>query len=67
MEVENARVSALCCCGMQMRTGRNAGLRCIVNPRRAPEFPSEIIAQAAEAPAGIGAHEAIAEGDDDGA
>ena len=52
-EVVAARVSGLCCCGITLRGGRNAGVRCITNPRRSPEMPSEIVVQAADVPAGV--------------
>lgn len=52
MEIPGARASVLCCCGMKLATGRDAGLRCIRNPKRTPECPSEIVVQPAVLPAG---------------
>lgn len=51
-EIEHPRIAGLCCCGITLSTGRNAGVRCIHNPKRTPECPSEIVVQAAEMPAG---------------
>lgn len=34
---------ALCCCGVKLRNGKNAGFRCLPNPDISPEMPSEII------------------------
>ncbi len=44
-EATAARASAICCCGIKMRTGRNAGIRCMPNPERTPEVPAEIVAE----------------------
>jgi len=33
----------LCACGVKLRTGKNAGLRCVRNPDIRPEAPAEII------------------------
>ena len=40
-EVEG-RVENLCACGARLRTGRNAGLRCVSHPPT-PDAPSEIV------------------------
>jgi hypothetical protein len=34
---------ALCCCGALLRTGKNAGLRCMRNQIKSPEAPEEIV------------------------
>lgn len=33
----------LCACGVKLRTGKNAGLRCVRNSDVRPEAPAEII------------------------
>ena len=33
----------LCCCGVALQSGANAGLRCMKNDARTPEQPQEII------------------------
>lgn len=35
----------LCACGMKMKGGKLFGLRCLVNPDRTPEVPSEVIVE----------------------
>lgn len=35
---------AACCCGIRLKTGADAGIRCQRNPAASPEFPSEIVA-----------------------
>lgn len=35
----------LCCCGIKLRGGRDAGIRCIKNPRRTPENPAHVVAE----------------------
>lgn len=52
MELAGGRPSVLCCCGMKLATGRDAAVRCVRNPKRTPELPSEIIVQAAQIPTG---------------
>lgn len=37
--------SVVCACGMKMKGGRLFGLRCLVNPEKTPEVPSEIIVE----------------------
>jgi hypothetical protein len=34
----------LCCCGMKLRTGRNAGYRCVKH-KPTPEMPAEIVVE----------------------
>jgi hypothetical protein len=43
VEVISAHVHGLCCCGMKLRNGKNANMRCIVNTKKCPEQPSEIV------------------------
>lgn len=50
-EREGRSPSVICSCGMKLKTGVDAGLRCSVNPDKSPEFPAEIIAALAEIPA----------------
>ena len=47
-EREGKTEAAVCCCGIKLKTGVDAGIRCQVNPDRSPEFPSEIVAAQAE-------------------
>lgn len=35
----------ICCCGLKLRTGIDAGVRCQVNEDRSPECPGEIVAE----------------------
>lgn len=35
----------LCCCGIKLRTNKDAGIRCVVNQSRTPENPAVIIAE----------------------
>lgn len=64
-EVLGGRPSALCCCGMKLATGRDAGVRCVRNPKRTTELTSEIIVEAASVPKGApGAHGGDMDDDD---
>lgn len=47
-EREGRTEAALCCCGIRLKTGVDAGIRCQPNPDPTPEFPSEIVAAQAE-------------------
>jgi hypothetical protein len=38
---------SICACGLKLRNGKSAGLRCAVNPNRTAELPSEIVAVSA--------------------
>lgn len=49
-EKRSTRPESLCACGITLRTGRNAGIRCIPNPSRTPECPAEIVAEEIAAP-----------------
>ena len=44
-ESEGRRETVLCCCGIKLKTGTDAGIRCVVNDNRSPECPSEIVAE----------------------
>lgn len=49
-EVVGDSSQCLCCCGIKLRTNKDAGIRCIVNPSRTPENPSYIVAEQVSAP-----------------
>jgi len=49
VEREGRGETAICCCGIKLKGGRDAGIRCEVNAERTPEFPSEIIATQVDA------------------
>lgn len=53
LEAEGRTEAAVCCCGMKLKTGVDAGIRCGVNHDRTPEFPSEITACQVAPPASI--------------
>lgn len=38
----------LCCCGVKLRRGVSAGLRCVKNPDVSPEVPATIIVKRVE-------------------
>lgn len=44
-EAEGRRESVLCCCGIKLKTGADAGIRCVVNNAPSPECPSQIVAE----------------------
>jgi hypothetical protein len=37
--------SVICCCGIRLRTGVDAGVRCVLNEAPSPECPLEIVAE----------------------
>jgi hypothetical protein len=39
--------SVICCCGIRLKTGADAGVRCVVNDAPSPECPLEIVAEQA--------------------
>ena len=43
IQVESDDVHDLCCCGVKLRNGKDAGLRCVPNPEQSPENPSAFI------------------------
>lgn len=48
IEREGKTEAVSCCCGIKLKTGVDAGIRCQRNPDPRPEFPSEIVAAQAE-------------------
>lgn len=50
LEAEGRSEAAICACGIKLRTGVDAGIRCQVNAEKSPEWPSEITAAQAEPP-----------------
>lgn len=47
VEKEAHAASAICACGIKLKTGVDAGIRCQVSENRTPEFPAEITAAVA--------------------
>lgn len=47
-EKKGAKASTICACGMKLKTGADAGVRCVVNTDKRPEFPAEITATMAD-------------------
>lgn len=43
-EVQADSVVGLCCCGMKLRVGKDAGVRCIEQTEKTPEQPTVIVA-----------------------
>lgn len=39
-------VTAVCCCGMALRSGKSAGVRCVRNKDKSAALPSEVVAVA---------------------
>lgn len=37
---------AICACGLKLKSGKSANLRCVPNPNRSAELPSEYVASA---------------------
>lgn len=44
IEKEGRSESAICSCGIKLKTGVDAGIRCIDNKEKSPEWPAEIVA-----------------------
>lgn len=44
-EVEGDSSQCLCCCGIKLRKSQDAGIRCILNPKRTPENPAVVVAE----------------------
>lgn len=44
LEAEGRKPEVLCACGLRLKNGRDAGIRCQRNEAPTPEFPSEIVA-----------------------
>ncbi len=49
-EASGHHETAVCCCGIKLKTGVDAGIRCAPNENRTPEWPAEITASQAMAP-----------------
>jgi hypothetical protein len=47
VEREGSSASAICACGIKLKSKIDAGIRCVVNEQRTPESPSEIVARQA--------------------
>ena len=43
-EQEGRSEAAVCCCGIRLKSGIDAGIRCQVNANPTPEFPAQIVA-----------------------
>jgi hypothetical protein len=50
VEQEGRSEAAICACGIKLKTGVDAGIRCEVSASRSPEFPAEITASQKQAP-----------------
>lgn len=50
IEKEGHRPTVICSCGIKLKTGVDAGIRCERNAARSPEFPAEITAAQADRP-----------------
>jgi hypothetical protein len=44
LEAQGHSEAAICCCGIKLKTGVDAGIRCEQNPDKSPEFPASITA-----------------------
>ncbi len=44
-EASGHRASVLCSCGIKLRTGKDAGIRCVAAADPTPECPSQIVAE----------------------
>ena len=51
VEKEGRSEAAICACGIKLKTGVDAGIRCELNPDRSPEWPAEVTAAQAAIPA----------------
>lgn len=47
VEKEGRSPAAICSCGIKLKTGVDAGIRCQINQAPTPEFPAEITAAVA--------------------
>jgi len=50
VEAEGRTAAAICACGIKLKTGVDAGLRCETSDAPTPEFPSEVVVRQAEVP-----------------
>ena len=51
VEKEGRSEADICACGIKLKTGVDAGIRCELNPDRSPEWPAEVTAAQAAIPA----------------
>jgi len=51
LESEGKTEAAICCCGIKLKTGLDAGIRCAISHDRTPEWPAEITAMQIQPPA----------------
>jgi hypothetical protein len=42
---EGDAAPAVCCCGIRLKTGADAGVRCVINEERTLECPYEVVAE----------------------
>ena len=49
VEREGRNETVICACGIKLKTGTDAGLRCVVSKEPTPEFPAEITVSMIEA------------------
>lgn len=45
IEQEGHDSRVICACGMKLKTGANAGLRCVPNLKPTPEFPAQVVVE----------------------
>lgn len=50
VEAQAHSEASICACGIKLKTGVDAGIRCQVNPDPRPEFPAQVTAAQAEPP-----------------
>ena len=50
IEKEGRSEAAICACGIKLKTGVDAGIRCELNINRSPEWPAEVAAAQATIP-----------------
>ena len=50
IEKEGRSEAAICACGIKLKTGVDAGIRCELNTNRSPEWPAEVTAAQATTP-----------------
>lgn len=50
VEKEGRSEAVICSCGIKLKTGLDAGIRCELNPDRSPEWPAEVTAAQATVP-----------------
>lgn len=50
LEVEGHSPAAICTCGIKLKTGVDAGIRCQKSDQKTPEFPATITASQATVP-----------------